>query len=81
MPLQLTGGAALQRAPAAKVPPGAPPTPPPAPTVANPTPTVAGNTPSAPQGPPVEVSQRMLDALDKYMNLEKQRGSTVDAVH
>ena len=33
-----------------------------------------------PERPPLEISQRMLEALDKYMQLRQERGSTVDLV-
>lgn len=39
--------------------------------------------PALPTNPPIDVSQQMMDALDKYMRLQQQRdpGSQVDVVH
>jgi hypothetical protein len=38
---------------------------------------------AVPGNPPIDVSQHMMDALDKYMRLQQQRdsGSQVDVVH
>ena len=40
-------------------------------------------TPALPNNPPIDVSQQMMDALDKYMRLQQPRdqGSQVNAVH
>ena len=43
-------------------------------------PAVITPAPAAPENPPREISQRMLEALDKYMQLRQQRGSTIDLV-
>jgi hypothetical protein len=71
IPLQLTG----QVVPGSGRPSGAPtllPSPSPSPAAAAPTPAQSG---------PIDVPQRMLDALDKYMQLQQQkpaRGSEID---
>jgi hypothetical protein len=36
---------------------------------------------SFPGNPPIDISQQMLDALDKYAKLQQQRGAQVDVVH
>jgi hypothetical protein len=64
IPLQLTGSG-LPLAPRRPAVAGTPPVTP---------------APAAPENPPREISQRMLEALDKYMQLRQQRGSTIDLV-
>jgi hypothetical protein len=51
------------------------------PTPAGPIPSPASPVPGTPQSGPIDVPQRMLDALDKYMQRQQQtpaRGSEVD---
>jgi len=75
-----SGGASA--APAATSPAGASPA---ATTAASgATAPAAGTLPNGlPNNPPIDVSQQMMDALDKYMKLQQQRdsGNQVDVVH
>jgi hypothetical protein len=71
IPLHLTGPAVLQAGPRPLVAPA-----PVRPLISSATP--AAPVSALPDNPPVDISQRMMDALDKYARLQQQRGQLID---
>jgi hypothetical protein len=73
IPLHLTGPAVLQSGPRPLVAPA-----PVRPLMQPPTPAAPVPVSALPDNPPVDMSQRMMDALDKYARLQQQRGQLID---